>query len=542
MRYSAWAVMLAFMVMVPGLLTPAVAQEGSEELEVLLPALQLQRFRPAPGPSDYLTLFSSGVAPHLQVHLGTFFNYGDDPLRLGTTDTPLARTVAFQSQLDVMASVGLVDQLEVGILVPWTIRQRGDVLTPLVPSGQSRENLNATGLNDWRVTGKFQLLSLQENEVGLAMVGGLTLPVGRRDSLTSDEGWGAEVVVVGESVVRETIRATANLGFRYRPGQRILRTNVIGNEITWGVGAHMPFLTENLDLVAELVGAVGVERKPAPLEGIARGEVPLELQGALRYSLLDEWFFQDWALTGGFGLGLNNGVGTPDWRLFVGLTGQWVTGGWWSVDYRQPKFRAEIDPCDLDRDQRGRRLRMSFEEPDCPEPEQVARVTEEERIEVLEEIPDPTLRPPPAPPEEELPEIVFEPVPGPEERAILRQGAIVITEAVNFEVGSDGILPESFQVLDDVAEILLSYPEITKVRVEGHTDSVGSAQNNQRLSEARAASVRQYLMEQGIAGERLESIGYGPSRPVADNGTAEGRAENRRVEFNILEFGEGGGS
>lgn len=516
-------------------------QQGGEEVTAFLPPLQLQRFRPAPGPADYLTVFSSGVAPHLQLNLGTFFNYGDDPLRLGTSDTPLARTVAFQSQLDVMAAIGIADQFEVGLLVPWTIRQRGDVLTPLLPSGQSRDGLNATGLNDWRVTGKFQLLSLGEFPVGLAMVAGLSLPVGRRDSLTSDEGLGAEALVVGEYVIRETIRTSANLGFRYRPGQRILRTNVLGNEVTWGLAAHIPFLNENLDLIAELAGAVGVERKPAPLEGITRGEVPVELKGALRYRIFEDFLFQDWAMTGGFGVGVNNGVGTPDWRFFLGFSGQWVTGGWWAVDYRRPNFRAEIDPCELDRDQRGRRLRLSFEEPDCPERERIAVTSDEDRIALLEELPDPSLRPPPPPPPVPEPEPVVEPEPGPEDRALLRQGAIIITEAVNFGVGSADILDESYGVLDDVARILQNYPDILLIRVEGHTDSVGNAQNNLRLSEARAASVRQYLIDRGIEPGRIESIGYGQTRPVADNSTNEGRAENRRVEFNILEMGEGGG-
>ncbi len=72
-----------------------------------------------------------------------------------------------------------------------------------------------------------------------------------------------------------------------------------------------------------------------------------------------------------------------------------------------------------------------------------------------------------------------------------------------------------------------------RVRIEGHTDSVGSNRNNQRLSEGRAKAVRAYLIGQGIDPGRLISAGYGEDRPIEDNGTKEGRAINRRVEFLI---------
>jgi OOP family OmpA-OmpF porin len=71
------------------------------------------------------------------------------------------------------------------------------------------------------------------------------------------------------------------------------------------------------------------------------------------------------------------------------------------------------------------------------------------------------------------------------------------------------------------------------VTVEGHTDSIGSNQYNQKLSERRANAVRQYLIEKGIASSRIQVIGYGEERPIADNKTAEGRAKNRRAEFQV---------
>ena len=81
--------------------------------------------------------------------------------------------------------------------------------------------------------------------------------------------------------------------------------------------------------------------------------------------------------------------------------------------------------------------------------------------------------------------------------------------------------------------MLAAHPEIASVRVEGHTDSRGSVAHNTSLSDRRAKAVRRWLIEKGIAPARLSARGYGPSRPVADNATAEGRAANRRVEFHL---------
>jgi len=104
---------------------------------------------------------------------------------------------------------------------------------------------------------------------------------------------------------------------------------------------------------------------------------------------------------------------------------------------------------------------------------------------------------------------------------------------VNFDFGSAQLRPESYPILNHAAQILLSNPGMM-VEIGGHTDAVGSESNNQPLSQRRAESVRTYLIEKGVEASRLTTHGYGSSVPVADNGTAEGRAMNRRVEFKVL--------
>jgi outer membrane protein OmpA-like peptidoglycan-associated protein len=101
---------------------------------------------------------------------------------------------------------------------------------------------------------------------------------------------------------------------------------------------------------------------------------------------------------------------------------------------------------------------------------------------------------------------------------------------IQFETGSAIIKPDSYKVLD---EILASsvVAEGLKVGVYGHTDNVGNAQSNQKLSEDRAASVKSYLISKGLAEARIESKGFGAGSPIADNATAAGKAKNRRVQI-----------
>jgi outer membrane protein OmpA-like peptidoglycan-associated protein len=113
------------------------------------------------------------------------------------------------------------------------------------------------------------------------------------------------------------------------------------------------------------------------------------------------------------------------------------------------------------------------------------------------------------------------------------RGTILSMSDILFETGRADLKPELRENLSAIGAILQSLLTESEVTVEGHTDNVGTAEFNQRLSEQRANAVMQYLIERGINAERLEAVGYGFSRPVADNETDEGRARNRRVELVI---------
>lgn len=104
---------------------------------------------------------------------------------------------------------------------------------------------------------------------------------------------------------------------------------------------------------------------------------------------------------------------------------------------------------------------------------------------------------------------------------------------VKFDFDKAVVRKESYSDIKDLANFMQQYPS-TKTVVEGHTDSVGTDQYNQRLSERRAQAVRRVLVDQyGVASNRVNSVGYGESRPVADNATEAGRQINRRVEAEV---------
>jgi outer membrane protein OmpA-like peptidoglycan-associated protein/ABC-type nitrate/sulfonate/bicarbonate transport system substrate-binding protein len=104
------------------------------------------------------------------------------------------------------------------------------------------------------------------------------------------------------------------------------------------------------------------------------------------------------------------------------------------------------------------------------------------------------------------------------------------TYEIQFETGSAVIKPASYQVLDEILSSSV-VAEGLKVGIYGHTDNTGSIAVNQELSEARAAAVKRYLVSKGLTEQRIESKGFGPAKPIADNATAAGRAKNRRVQI-----------
>jgi OmpA-OmpF porin, OOP family len=118
---------------------------------------------------------------------------------------------------------------------------------------------------------------------------------------------------------------------------------------------------------------------------------------------------------------------------------------------------------------------------------------------------------------------------------VVQREQIEIKDRVYFETGKAAIKIQSHPLLDEIANILITHHELTKIRIEGHTDSRGSASGNLRLSEARAESVKSYLIDKGVESNRLESEGLGEDQPLDPREVPEAWEQNRRVDFFILE-------
>jgi len=108
-----------------------------------------------------------------------------------------------------------------------------------------------------------------------------------------------------------------------------------------------------------------------------------------------------------------------------------------------------------------------------------------------------------------------------------------VIEGINFRTGSADILSGSYVILDRAVKVLQDYPEVN-LEISGHTDNRGKPDYNRSLSQRRADAVKTYFVQRGIASTRLQAIGYGPTRPIADNKTQSGRATNRRTEFRLI--------
>ncbi len=123
---------------------------------------------------------------------------------------------------------------------------------------------------------------------------------------------------------------------------------------------------------------------------------------------------------------------------------------------------------------------------------------------------------------------------------------ITIKQQVQFALDQDVILPESTPLLMEIADVLIKNPRIKQVEVQGHTDNTGTPEHNQDLSDRRANSVRNWLIQHGVSADRLVAKGYGQTKPLVPNVTTANKAKNRRVQFIILEqdkatTGGGGG-
>jgi len=154
--------------------------------------------------------------------------------------------------------------------------------------------------------------------------------------------------------------------------------------------------------------------------------------------------------------------------------------------------------------------------------------------------PAPPPPPPPPPAETAAPAPEPPPAPTPAPAAVVVKGdSVQIPGQIEFDTGKATFKAGggSDAVVDQLKIFLDQNPKVTKLRIEGHTDNVGTPDANQTLSGQRALTVKNAAIAKGVKKERLLAVGFGQNKPIGDNTTEEGRAKNRRTEFRIAELG-----
>jgi outer membrane protein OmpA-like peptidoglycan-associated protein len=415
--------------------------------------------------------------------------------------------LAYRLGLHLLGGVSL-GRLELGAELPVAVWQQSDLslLTSVGVTGPLVAPIASTALGDLRLGAKLPLLDAASFPVGLAALAELRLPTGNPKAFASDGLALAPSLVATRAF--GPLRLDGQLGYLLRGAGQYAQL-VVHDGLTWGLGGSYDLppagRLDRWKAIAEVTGAVPRGYDPAS----ARFGAPLAARAGLRAFLTPELSVE---AGGGTGLG-PVGYGRERWRVFVGVR----LGG------------QAIGPPDADFDKDGV-PNAKDRCPTVPGPPELDGCPDRDG----DGIPDVEDRCPdqPGPAENEgCPLAEDEPL------VEIETEKLSLKDSIHFDTARDTIQPESFPVLDQVAALLASHPELKRIRVEGHTDNVGAAAYNKDLSARRAASVVRYLVEKGIAPGRLVPAGFGFERPVATNETALGRAKNRRVEFTIL--GEG---
>jgi outer membrane protein OmpA-like peptidoglycan-associated protein len=537
--------------------------------------IDLQQFRPGGGASDYLHLQGGFLARHLGFTLGTTFDFADGLLlTVRDGDGPKSHILDSQATLNLFGSIGFWERFELGLAMPLVLTQSvgpgWDETMPGMPTPGS------FALGDLRLTPKVRLVETGR-QFSLALAVPVSLPIGQ-----SFAGYGAisfEPKVILDWSPAFYFRLTANIGGRLREKAAFDGLN-LGEEITWGLGMKLSFFLGD-QLMSVLTSFSGSFELPEQ----SIEAPPFEFLGGLEWRALP-----DLSVYAAAGAGLTRGYGSPDSRVLVGLR----LGGHRDCAYGPEDldgFEDDDDCADLDNDldtvtdaldlcPNEPETRNGLDDADgCPDerlvlatlldgresPDLMARDTDQDgRMDGEDQCPDlaedfdgfEDLDGCPEPDNDSdgildlvdrcatsgetvnafedddgCPDVPSGPV---QINDLSRQ--ITITDKIYFDTGKATIQSRSFDLLNAIADVLKARPDIAKLRVEGHTDDAGPADFNRKLSGDRANAVVTYLISRGIAEARVVGVGIGEDEPIESNRTAKGKAANRRVEFEIVEY------
>jgi OmpA-OmpF porin, OOP family len=539
----------------------------------------VNRFDPSERGSDWFALDSLDMRGHLRPAAGIVIDWAHKPLVLynadGDEQTAIVRNQVF---LHFGGALILFDALRVGLDFPLAVSSgdSGTVGSLVYPAPSGRP------LGDLRIGADYRLFGAYGKPLSLAVGAELFLPTGAASNYSGDDSVrGAPHVTAAGSIAMLTY--SAQLGVMIRPNAGTGFDDATGPELQFGAAGGVKLMDNRLVVGPELYGSSAFTnffgRRATPFEVLIGAHMALPKLGPLPEGL---------RVGLGVGPGFTHGAGTPAVRVVGAIE--------WMPPYEEKKPTPTdrdgdgvLDIEDACPDAAGVRTtdpRTNGCPPPTPEDRDGDGIIDQKDACPTEPGPaneDPKKNGCPPPPDRDKDTIIdpedacpdeaglrtndpktngcpppkdrdgdtfVDPVdacpdqpgvanPDPKKngcpQAVVEKGQIRILEQVKFETAKATILPESEGILNAVVKILNEHPEITKVRVEGHTDNVGQKGFNKYLSTQRAASVVKWLTAHGIDKKRLTSQGFGQDKPIATNDTEEGRRDNRRVEFHIAE-------
>ncbi len=547
---------------------------GSAQAHAQSSTFYLDRIQISGAPDDGFAVWRPYMSPKTRIYMAAALGYTLNPLR-GSVVTDDARTqrdieTPMQHQLiaHLQAGAELASRLGVNITIPVAVFQDGgaDPQRLGIANGLERRPV---ALHDIRLDGRVRAFETDDGLLRLGGGGALWVPVGDSESFASDDQvtgylYGSAEFDFGPFYM------SGNIGPHFRPERSIGGENgalFLASELRYAAGVYLPLREGKLLLGGELWGTTGVGNVGPQDESslFASKNTDLEWLGLIRVNLDQR---QRWYFKGGGGTRLSNGYGSPDVRVIAQI-GTYTTiedtgAGQVARRYRDApdiemqdkdtdgdgypddidmcptvkedgKQPAPTDGCPAPSDRDGDGIMDDVDK--CPdEPEDMDGIQDSDGCPEVDAdndgIPDTEDA---CPTEPGLKNKIAEKhgCPG-QTKFIEGSDEIQLLQPIQFETGKSRIKAVSFPILDEVVALLQARDDL-KIAVHGHTDSRGSAALNTRLSKDRAKACMQYLISKGIAASRLQSEGFGPDKPVADNETEAGRAKNRRVEFKIVE-------
>lgn len=502
----------------------AAAQSGGD--------IALDGFRPALDTNGYVTVDGAALTPPAQIAFGLYTTWAHGLLQLEGQGTRYRVRDAFSPTLVAAMGVPRLPRLPlaIGMSLPFgVVAADRDA-----DADDERYRTGDQGLGDFGLHAK----------VGLgrhaALAASLWLPTATDDAWLGAGATSGQLRVIVEGT-RGRVRGALNAGVRVRAGGAAeymdAPSTMPGTGVRLSLGAALP-----------VGGALSYSLAPGKLDALAEGwalvpldgtgYAPVEALGGLEVHLARASH-----LTIGGGIGLGPDAGNPDARAFLAIVfepgrpershviipDEPFVPRVARVDQEEPPPPAEtdkdhdgiLDLADLCEDEAEDK--DGIEDTDgCPETDVDGdRISDADdkcvtKPETYNHVED----------EDGCPD---------NDMITFTDGSFETLESIHFEFDSAIIKPESFPVVRAVADALRDHAQIQKMEIGGHTDSRGSAEYNLELSRKRAAAVKKFLVDEGIDPARLESEGYGETRPIIDRRTEAAYAKNRRVEFLILD-------